>query len=336
VLKARKGAFIRVPPPVLRLPGEWIWDSWIVDDGERYHLFFLRAPATPDDPVQRHTSARIGHAVSADLVIWEDLGVALAPAATGAWDDLAVWTGSIARGDDGVWRMYYTAISTAGRGVKDQRLGLAESPDLTTWERVGDRPLLDVDARWYRTLDDARDASETWRDPFVFRDPDGDGWHMLVSARVPTAPRNEDGVLALARSADMVAWELRPPLTAPAGFGQLEVAQVRHVDGRWILVFTCHPDEQSAARRARFGDYATWVVAGDAPAGPWDIASARPFTAEPHLFAAPLVQERDGGWAFVGFRNREALGDLTFEISDPIRVGLDDDGVRLTTRPARR
>ena len=62
------------------------------------------------------------------------------------------------------------------------------------------------------------------------------------------------------------------------------------------------------------------------------IANARPFTAEPHLFAAPLVQERDGGWAFVGFRNREALGDLTFEISDPIRVRLDDDGAGLATR----
>ena len=32
-------------------------------------------------------------------------------------------------------------------------------------------------------------ASETWRDPFVFRDPDGDGWHMLVTARL----RDADG-----------------------------------------------------------------------------------------------------------------------------------------------
>lgn len=316
---------------MLRLPGEWIWDSWIVDDGERYHLFFLRAPATPEAPELRHTSATIGHAVSTDLVAWEDLGVALAPR-PGAWDDLAVWTGSVARGDDGIWRMYYTAISTGGKGVKDQRLGLAESDDLMTWRRVGDRPLVDVDPRWYRTLDEDPGASETWRDPFVFRDPGGDGWHMLVSARVPTSARNEDGVLALARSADMVTWELQPPMTEPAGFGQLEVAQVRPVDGRWILVFTCHPEEQSEARRRGFGAYATWVVAGDAPTGPWDIANARPFTAEPHLFAAPLVQERDGGWAFVGFRNREALGDLTFEISDPIRVRLDDDGAGLATR----
>lgn len=320
---------------MLRAPGEWIWDSWIADDGERYHLFFLRAPATPEDPMRRHTSARIGHAVSSDLVAWEDVGTALAPFADG-WDDLAIWTGSVARGDDGVWRLYYTAIPTGGHRMRDQRIGLAESGDLVTWGRVGDRPLLDVDPRWYRTLDEDRAASETWRDPFVFRDPGGDGWHMLVSARVPSAPPHAAGVLAHARSADMVTWTLEPPLTEPAGFGQLEVPQVRQVEGRWLLVFTCHPDEQSEERRRRFGDYATWVVAGASATGPWDIASARPFTPEPMLFAAPLVQERDGGWAFIGFRNLESEGRFTFEILDPIRVRLDAAGDGLALRPGPR
>ena len=48
---------------------------------------------------------------------------------------------------------------------------------------------------------DADGSSETWRDPFVFRD--GDGWHMLITARDPTAGGCFDGVLAHARSADM-------------------------------------------------------------------------------------------------------------------------------------
>jgi beta-fructofuranosidase len=316
---------------VLRLPDTWVWDSWVVDDGEHYHLFFLRAPATPDRPELRHTGARIGHAVSDDLVAWEDLGTALAPD-PGGWDDLALWTGSVVRADDGRWLMYYTAITTEGHGLRDQRIGLAASDDLVRWERVGDRPLLDPDPRWYRTIEEDPRYSETWRDPFVFRDPGGDGWHMLISARVPTAPRNEDGVLAHAHSGDLVTWELGPPVTEPAGFGQLEVAQVRRVEGRWLLVFTCHPTEQSRERRWRHGDFTTWVVVGDGPPGPWDVARAKPFRDEPLLFAAPLVQERDGGWAFVGFRNREAEGVHSFEIVDPIRVRLDDDGGGLTLR----
>ena len=51
-------------------------------------------------------------------------------------------------------------------------------------------------------------------------------------------------MLAHARSDDLVHWELGPPVTEPAGFGQLEVPQVHVIDGQPLLVFTCHPEEQ--------------------------------------------------------------------------------------------
>jgi beta-fructofuranosidase len=296
---------------VLRLEDAWIWDSWIADDGERYHLFFLKAPRALE---------------SLDLVDWDVHADALLPDAK-RWDDVALWTGSAVRGDDGTWRMYYTALSSdPGHGVKDQRIGLAESRDLRSWQRVGDRPLVAPDPRWYRTIDGTH--SETWRDPFVFADPEGDGWHMLITARHPDAPRRSDGVLAHARSADLATWELQPPLTEPAGFGQIEVPQVRVVDGRHVLVFTCHPEEQSAGQLERFGPHSTWSVLGDHPLGPWDIDAARPFEAAPKLFAAPLVQQRDGTWAFVGFLNQEPEGILSFEILDPIPVGLRDGALQ--------
>ena len=308
---------------------DWVWDSWIADDGELYHLFFLKAPRALKEPSRRHTSATIGHATSTDLVRWEVRGDALLPAARGGWDDLALWTGSVARGDDGVWRLYYTALATArGHGVRDQRIGMAESEDLFTWRRVGERPLVLPDRRWYRTLDEDALASETWRDPHVFRDPGGDGWHMLITARAKDAPRLRDGVLGHARSADMLTWDLQPPLTEPAGFGQIEVPQVRIIDGQALLVFTCHPVEQSAEQVARFGPFSTWYVLGASPTGPWDIAAARPFEGDPKLFAAPLVQQRDGTWALVGFRNQEPEGILSFEILDPIPVALVDGELR--------
>ena len=313
---------------MLRLPDDWVWDSWIADAGDLYHLFFLKAPRALEDPGLRHTAATVGHATSSDLTTWEIRDDALLPAAK-RWDDLAVWTGSVARGGDGTWRLYYTALSSSpGHGVRDQRIGLAESDDLGAWRRVGERPLVDPDPRWYRTLDEDATASETWRDPFVFADPGGDGWHMLITARAAGAPRLRDGVLGHARSADMLTWELQPPLTEPAGFGQIEVAQVRQVDGQWLLVFTCHPEEQSPEQLARFGPFSTWYVLGQAPTGPWEIADARPFEDEPKLFAAPLVQQRDGTWAFVGFRNQEPEGILSFEILDPIGVALTDGVLR--------
>lgn len=317
---------------MLRLPEDWVWDSWIADDGDRYHLYFLQAPRSLVDPGLRHTRATIGHASSSDLAEWTYHGEVLVPDPTG-WDDLALWTGSVVRGDDGLWRMFYTGLSTRGHGVRDQRIGVVESGDLHSWRRVLDRPAVAVAPRWYKTLDGDRTASETWRDPFVFRDPNGDGWRMLITARAKDAPPNDDGVLAEARSADLREWQVGPPVCDPgAGFGQLEVAQVRVFAGRPVLVFTCHPQEQTRERIERAGRYCTWSVTGSSVAGPWRIDQARPFTAEPTLFAAPLVRRRDGGWVLVGFRNTESDGVLSFEITAPIPVAVEDGGLVATTQ----
>ena len=52
------------------------------------------------------------------------------------------------------------------------------------------------------------------------------------------------------------------------------------------------------------------------------------FRAEPTLFAAPLVQRRDGSWVLVGFRNQEPQGLFSFEIIDPVEVAVDGDGLQ--------
>ena len=319
---------------MLRLDDLWVWDSWVADDGDLYHLFFLQAPRSLGDPAKRHTAARVGHATSRDLVTWDYLGECLGPAETG-FDDLAIWTGSVVRDGDR-WRMFYTAISTAGHHVYDQRVGSAVSEDLHHWTRVSHEPSLRVDGTWYKNLantpaptqgPDLEGSSETWRDPLVLPDPGGEGWHMLLTARGVGAGRNDDGVVGHATSADLEHWTLGPPLSQTGtGFGQLEVLQVKQVDGRWVLVFTCHPQEMTPERIVRTGEYCTWSVPGPGPLGPWDVDAARPFTAEPNLFAAPLVRQRDGSWVLIGFRNLEPQGLDGFEIIDPVPVALDAEG----------
>ncbi len=320
---------------MLKVDSHWLWDSWMADDGELYHVFFLQAPRSLGNPDNRHVNARVGHATSADLVRWDYLGECFGPSAGGGFDDLAIWTGSVVRDHDR-WRMFYTAVSNAGHHLFDQRVGSAVSDDLQHWERASAQPAILVSSQWYKTLathpspttgPDLEHSSETWRDPLVFADPDGDGWHMLISARDVRAAKNDDGVVAHATSADLVTWELGPPLCEPgAGFGQLEVLQNKCIDGRWVLVFTCHPQEMTDERIAESGHYCTWSVPSPGPLGPWDITKARPFVAEPDLFAAPLVQRRDGSWAFVGFRNLEPQGIDAFHLIDPVPVALDDQG----------
>lgn len=304
---------------MLRLADHWVWDSWTADDGERFHLFFLKAPRSLGDLTLRHTHASVGHATSTDLTHWALQPDVLAPSA-GGWDDLAIWTGSVVRGDDGRWRLFYTALSTR-YGTCDQRIGVALSEDLTTWARASERPVVAPDPALYK-------ASDTWRDPFVFKDPDGGGWHMLITARKQGAPRLRDGVLGHARSHDLATWELQPPLTEPAGFGEFEVAQAHVIDGQPLLLFTCHPDQQAPEQLERFGRFSAWSAPGASLTGPWDIAAARPFEAEPDLYAAQLVQHRDGRHALLGFLHREDEGIDSLAIVDPIPVALVDGTLR--------
>ncbi len=85
---------------MLRIEDRWVWDSRVADDGDHFHLFDLQAPRSLGDPALRHEHATVGHARSRDLVDWEVLPDPLGPAPA-AWDDLAVWTGSVVRDDDG-------------------------------------------------------------------------------------------------------------------------------------------------------------------------------------------------------------------------------------------
>ena len=123
---------------MLRLADSWIWDFWFADDGRAYHVFFLQAPRTLGDPELRHVNVAVGHATSEDLIHWTEAPDALAPAASPAFDDLATWTGSVVRGPDGTWFMFYTGGTDTGHGVK-QRIGLATSADLYSWRGIRPR-----------------------------------------------------------------------------------------------------------------------------------------------------------------------------------------------------
>ncbi|GAB3995128.1 hypothetical protein GCM10029992_11530 [Glycomyces albus] len=199
---------------MLRLAASWVWDFWIADDGDRYHLFFLKAPRALLDPDRRHWRATIGHATSTDLTTWTEHADAVIPDDSPAFDDLATWTGSVVRGDDGMWRMFYTAVSRAEDGL-EQRISSVVSEDLFTWRRESDRQVLEPDTRWYETAATRQWPDQAWRDPWVFRDQDG--WHMLITARANRGASDDRGVIGHATSPDLLDWTVQPrcPSRAP-------------------------------------------------------------------------------------------------------------------------
>ncbi|MER6093247.1 glycosyl hydrolase family 32 [Streptomyces bluensis] len=304
---------------MLRLPDHWVWDSWYArDDDGRHHVFFLRASRALLDPDRRHRRASVGHAVSDDLRIWQLSADALVAADGPAWDDVATWTGSVLRGPDGRWYMFYTGVSHAENGLV-QRIGLALSDDLYTWHRHGTKPLVEADPAWYERLDTAAPsaeawAEEAWRDPWVFPDPAGEGWHMLVTARVGHGPVGRRGVIGHARSDDLVNWEVGPPVTEPAGFGHLEVPQTAVVDGQPLLLFCTNASDDPDTG----AEHQVWAVPGLSPTGSWDMTAAKRVIC-PGLYAPRLVQARDDTWYLMGFVN-EREGVFVGELADPLPV----------------
>lgn len=313
----------------LKLVDKWIWDSWYVFDGDKYHAFYLSASRALGDPDRRHRHPIVGHAISTDLNNWEVVTDALIVSDSPAFDSWTTWTGSVVRADDGKWWMFYTGTSREDGG-DIQTVGAAVSDDLMVWTKVSSEPLVRADYRWYEQLDKSIWHDEAWRDPWVFRfENDPKTWHMLVTARANHGDPRTRGVLGHAISTDLLNWQVQPPLSAPGqGFGQLEVFQFEIIDGVPVLLFCCGWRELGEKRLAEFGKHdATYSVSVGADLTAIDFSRAKPFM-HPMAYAGRVVKGHDG-WYFIGFLNIEN-GEFVGELCDavPVTATLEDGLVR--------
>ncbi|WP_308208898.1 glycosyl hydrolase family 32 [Microbacterium sp. IEGM 1404] len=310
------------------LPDHWVWDFWLARDGDTHHMLFLQAPISLGDPDLRHRNATVGHATSSDLRSWTVHGTVLEPTGGEAPDATATWTGSIVEAAAG-WRMFYTGsrFLEPGRITNVETVLAATSDDLTEWVK-DPGVVVAADPRWYETLAAGTWHEEAWRDPWVFADPDGDGWHMLVTARAVDGPGRDRGVVGHAWSPDLVRWEVRPPRsTAGAGFAHLEVPQVVQVEGRWALVFSCDSAHLAGHREGERGGI--WAVALDDPRGPYDVRRAT-LVAPENLYSGRIAEDADGRPVLLAFENVAADGAFIGTLSDPLPVRWDGDRLVVT------
>ena len=305
----------------LELATHWLWDFWLARDGAEHHLFYLQAPRSLGREVMRHCNATVGHAVSRDLRDWKVRPDAVAPGPAGAWDDRAVWTGSVIA-YDGRWWMLYTGVAAADDGLI-QRIGLAVSDDLEHWERHPANPVLEADPRWYEQGLPAHWHDQAWRDPYLLCHPDTGEFHAFISARASSGPVRGRGVIAHARSADLEHWQVLPPVAGQcARYGQLELPQVVEVDGRWVLLFSRSIEYDDACNAdATTG---THLLMSDDPLGPYDCDTEAVLAADAagSLYSGKLVHH-DGRWWFLAFRNYRG-GDFVGSLTDPLPVDLVD------------
>jgi beta-fructofuranosidase len=317
---------------MLRLPDAWVWDSWYLDDGQRFHAFYLKASRALVDPDRRHHRASIGHAVSDDLVAWTELPDAMVAADGPAFDDLATWTGSTLVDTAGRGHLFYTGICRE-TGDRIQRIGHAVSDDLVSWHRVGEPPVA-ADSRWYETAELL--GHSPWRDPWVLRDESAGCWRMLVTASTAAVVREARGCIGTAVSHDLLHWTVEPPLTAPTGLHQLEVPQTLLVDGSWLLVW-CMRDVDLGPQAALPADggppiTGTWTAPAESAVGPFHLERAEPIRVD-GCYAGRVVIDRAGRPVLLSFVDRDADGEFGGWITDPVPLALTGRG---TLQPAQQ
>lgn len=306
------------------LDDHWVWDFWLADDGALFHMYFLHAPRSLGNPDLRHRNARIGHATSSNLIDWDFHGRIFEAGDAGAFDETATWTGSVVRGPDGLWRMFYTGTRFLAPDAHPniETVGVATSPDLYRWTKAPG-PICRADPRWYETLGTSSWPEEAWRDPWVFPSADGQTWHMLVTARANHGDELDRGVIGHAISRDLESWAVQPPLSdIGAGFAHLEVPQVVTLAGATHLLFSC--DSAKLAGDRSGGTGGIWSVAADAAEGPYPIAAARLIAPEA-LYSGRIIADRSGRPVLLAFHNIQDDGTFAGGVSDPLPL-VERDG----------
>lgn len=317
------------------LPDHWVWDFWVADDGDRYHLYYLHAGRSTGAAAHRHRNATIGHATSPDLISWEDHGAVLGPGAPTEFDETAPWTGTTVRAPDGTWRMFYTGARFLhpDAGTNVESIGMAVSTDLHHWTKVPG-PVLRADRRWYETLADGTWREEACRDPWVYPSDEGDGWSMLYTARAPGPLDDPDrGVVGHATSPDLHTWEPQPPLSRPgAGFWHIEVPQLVGMHGDRFLVFSCSTDHLAPWRLERGERGGVWAAPMRAD-GTFALEEAYALLDQRWFYCGRPVQDRDGRWVLLAFHH---IGDPTEDlggVTDPMPLERTADGRVVVRHP---
>jgi beta-fructofuranosidase len=215
----------------------WINDPYGVRwDGRRYHMCYQALP----DRTAWSPECTWGHAVSTDLVAWEERGQVLGPGP----DGLGCWSGSVVGDRRSEIRAFYTRVTTGN-------LDLGQIA-VARWDGSG---------RLTSSADDVVIAAPpvgvaAFRDPYAWRDELG--WTMIVGAGTSDGA----GAVLQYRSADLNQWQYtgvvcrgRVPGVRGTASQVWECPQLMRVGDRWLLVVSVQVGGSAGHVAALAGSY---------------------------------------------------------------------------------
>ncbi len=236
----------------------------------QYHLFYQYNPNGPF-----HGTIHWGHAVSKDLVHWQDLPIALTPT-PGGHDEEGCWTGCCVN-QDGVPVIVYT-------GIHPQVVCLATgSDDLVNWEKYSGNPVIVAPPEELG----GRTGGQ-FRDPFVWKE--NGSWYMVIGSKI----EGQGGLILRYRSNDLRRWEYlgilhQGDITQPKPFwtGSIwECPNFFKLDGQYVLFFSVQSEPNDLIYPVYYaGDYD----------GKQFIPLAQDILVHGNCFYAPQMMHTDDG-----------------------------------------
>jgi beta-fructofuranosidase len=307
---------------------QYLWDAWFIKTGNDYHMFHLQAPRAVA-PAERHHCASIGHAVSQDLMHWEELPAALQAGEAGAWDDLALWTGCVIAHENKFYHFY------TGRSAQEfwvQKIGLAVSTDLMHWEKHPRNPLVVADERYYEMADGLNklEGAPAWRDPYVFRDPASEKFYMTISGRQQSESGVYNGCVAVAESSNLIDWKILPPLLAPPRYEQMETTQMIFHENRYYLFFSTWAKDYEPAWAKAHGAYSgLHCYCADELFGNYQPVNGNGVVLDngEAMYVVRLLENRGNLFTAIGWLNGEAQGNFIGRLSRPFTIIIDGDRI---------
>lgn len=208
----------------------WFGDAIPFYDNGVFYIYYLhderKTAATAD-----HTSWHL--VCTKDFVHWEEAGETL-PAGGRGDPDQACYTGSVMRGRDGDYHLFYTGQNPLnpdfGREGKPLQYILhAVSRDLKHWEKH------------YETAFCAPEGvfePHDWRDPYVFYEEESGTYDMLLAARLKGKSFRRSGCVALCRSKDLWNWQRGEIFFAPGMYYTHECPDLFRQGQWWYLLYS--------------------------------------------------------------------------------------------------
>ncbi len=246
-------------------PANWMNDpNGLIQWGDEYHLFYQYNPnaAVWGD-------IHWGHAVSKDLVHWEDLPIALAPTPGGPDAD-GCWTGC-AVDHNGTPTLIYT-----GKQGDVENVCLATSTDdLRTWQKHSANPVISGPPADHNLIG--------FRDPYVWRE--NGQWHMMIGAGTQRGSKT-----LLYQSPDLVDWEYTSIVELGNAHSTMcECPNFFQFDDRHVLI--CSPWQTDDA----------FYYSGELEERGLDYDQTGRVDYGKSLFAPQVFQDKKGRWLMFGW-----------------------------------